>query len=68
MPEGKPAGVRCVHLSADHRCLLFGNPRRPMVCEQFQASEETCGTSQAEALHLLTELERLTASSSPKEV
>lgn len=68
MPDGKPAGVRCVYLSTEHRCLLFGDPRRPVVCEQFQASEETCGMSQTEALLLLAELERLTASSSQKNV
>lgn len=64
MPEGKPAGVRCVHLSADFRCLLFGDPQRPAVCQQFQASEDVCGSSQTEAFQLLVELERLTAPSS----
>ena len=24
MPQGKPAGVRCVQLDADERCRLFG--------------------------------------------
>ena len=26
MPNGKPAGVRCVQLTPDNRCLLFGQP------------------------------------------
>ena len=29
MPLGKPAGVRCVHLSAEQLCQLFGQPQRP---------------------------------------
>ncbi|MBS7673106.1 YkgJ family cysteine cluster protein, partial [Vibrio cholerae] len=32
MPQGKPAGVRCVHLSAEQLCQLFGQPQRPAVC------------------------------------
>jgi len=35
MPEGKPAGVRCVQLDANNLCTLFGSPLRPMVCGQF---------------------------------
>ncbi len=61
MPNGKPAGVQCVQLSADNRCLLFYDPRRPIVCAQFQASEENCGVSQAQALRRLTELEAASA-------
>ncbi|HEX2642113.1 MAG TPA: YkgJ family cysteine cluster protein, partial [Thermoanaerobaculia bacterium] len=29
MPDGKPAGVRCVQLTADNLCLIFGLPERP---------------------------------------
>ncbi|MBP8171893.1 MAG: YkgJ family cysteine cluster protein, partial [Pseudomonas sp.] len=29
MPNGKPAGQRCVQLSAANLCLLFGRPERP---------------------------------------
>ena len=29
MPEGKPAGVRCVHLDEQNRCAIFGRPERP---------------------------------------
>jgi Fe-S-cluster containining protein len=57
MPNGKPAGVRCVQLSADNHCKLFDDPRRPKVCEQFKALKELCGSSQTEALRLLAELE-----------
>ncbi|WP_149401445.1 YkgJ family cysteine cluster protein [Dictyobacter arantiisoli] len=61
MPHGKPAGVRCVHLSSDNRCQIFGRPERPQVCRAFQASVETCGQSASEALILITNLERATA-------
>ncbi len=60
MPDGKPAGVRCVQLCDDGRCALFGNPRRPAVCRQFQAAEDVCGSSREEAMRLIAELERLT--------
>jgi Fe-S-cluster containining protein len=60
MPQGKPAGVRCVQLSADNRCLLFGQALRPAVCDSLQASLPMCGQSRQEALQWLAELETLT--------
>jgi hypothetical protein len=61
MPHGKPAGVRCVQLTSDNRCLLFGRPERPLVCIGLRPSPEMCGDSAEEALAYLEELERLTA-------
>ncbi|HEX2059171.1 MAG TPA: YkgJ family cysteine cluster protein [Thermoanaerobaculia bacterium] len=61
MPDGKPAGVRCVQLTDDLRCAIFDSPERPAVCRSFRAMPEMCGTSAAEALAYLTELERTTA-------
>ena len=61
MPHGKPAGVRCIHLSEDYRCLLYEDGRRPDVCAQLQPSADTCGASREEALRLLSELESATA-------
>ena len=63
MPEGKPAGVRCVQLTADNRCLLFGSPERPEVCVRLRPSEEMCGSSTEDALAYLMFLERATAPS-----
>src|SRR5437773_10379728 len=63
MPEGKPAGVRCVQLSEDNRCKLFGRPERPAVCQLFQPSEEMCGSTSHQALIYLTRLERATTPS-----
>ncbi len=61
MPEGKPAGVRCVQLSADNRCLIYGRPDRPEVCARLRPSAEMCGSSFDEAYAYLMELERLTS-------
>jgi len=57
MPEGKPAGVRCVHLLADYRCALFGRPERPAACGRFQAEPDSCGRDRFEALSILSDLE-----------
>jgi hypothetical protein len=60
MPDGKPAGVRCVQLTDDNLCQLFGLPERPAVCVRLRPSAEMCGESREEALIYLTELERMT--------
>jgi Fe-S-cluster containining protein len=60
MTRGKPAGMRCVQLSPDNRCLIYGSPDRPPVCASFPAREEHCGSSREEAFRLLTELEQAT--------
>ncbi|MEZ5070474.1 MAG: YkgJ family cysteine cluster protein [Bacteroidales bacterium] len=57
MPDGKPAGVACIHLSEDFRCLIYDHPNRPKVCDAFQADPLVCGTSREEAIILLTALE-----------
>lgn len=61
MPEGKPAGVRCVQLDARNLCRLFGSAERPEVCSRFAADVQVCGETREQALHLLGEWERLTA-------
>jgi uncharacterized protein len=60
MDGGKPAGVRCLQLTDDNRCMLFDNNERPAVCRNLKASEEMCGTSSAEAMDILTDWEKLT--------
>ena len=60
MPDGKPSGVRCVHLTDDLRCAIFTDPRRPSCCAGLQPSEEMCGDNQAEALAYLAWLEEVT--------
>jgi len=60
MPGGKPAGVRCVQLTADLRCTLFGLPGRPAVCTSLQPSIGMCGRSAEEAMRILAALEAAT--------
>ncbi|MFA5678865.1 MAG: YkgJ family cysteine cluster protein [Pseudomonas sp.] len=62
MPDGKPAGVACIHLTADRRCGIFGLPQRPRVCAQFMADQDVCGSSADEAVQILTWWEQATAS------
>ena len=62
MPDGKPAGVRCIQLDEHNGCKIFGQPERPKVCGGLQPSKEMCGTSRAQAMFFLAELERLTSS------
>ena len=64
MPQGKPAGVRCVQLDAQMRCLIFGQPERPAVCAQLQPHPEMCGVEEDGGHHArlyLARLEKLTA-------
>lgn len=61
MPSGKPAGVRCIQLSTDNLCLLFGLDARPAVCGGFKAMSDVCGDSTVQALTLLTALELATS-------
>lgn len=65
MPEGKPAGVRCIHLLADLRCALFGLPERPLVCLKFAADPVVCGETAEQAIRILTEWEQATAPNTP---
>lgn len=61
MPQGKPAGVRCVNLSDDGLCSLFGLRSRPTVCREFTPTREMCGWTNDDALRNLAALERETS-------
>ena len=61
MPEGKPAGVRCIQLTEDNKCMIFGKKERPAVCLSLKSTEEMCGTTDQEALLYLEYLEKATA-------
>ena len=61
MPNGKAAGERCLHLSVEHLCLIFGQPERPPVCGAFQADVEVCGSDREEAIRLIGWWEQVTA-------
>ena len=60
MPDGKPAGVRCVQLTTDNLCAIFGAPDRPQVCNNLRPMPEMCGTTTQEAYAYLEMLERET--------
>jgi isochorismate synthase EntC len=62
MPNGKPAGVRCVQLTADNRCAIFADLRRPAVCASLQPEPAMCGSDRTQAMAWLTALEDATAS------
>ncbi len=61
MPNGKAAGERCLHLTVDNLCDLFGKPERPAVCGGFQADVEVCGNDRDEAIRILGWWEQMTA-------
>ena len=50
MPDGKPAGVRCVQLLADNGCAIFGQPERPAFCAGLQPARDMCGDSREQAM------------------
>ncbi|MAV67132.1 MAG: hypothetical protein CMQ79_02715 [Gammaproteobacteria bacterium] len=58
MPNGKPAGVPCIHLTDGLACRLFSSPQRPAFCASFKAEISVCGASRKEALSSIKLLER----------
>jgi len=58
MPDGKPAGVACIHLTDDYRCAIFEDQGRPKVCADFRAELIVCGKTRKEALEILSSLEK----------
>lgn len=65
MPQGKPAGVPCVQLDEQLRCKIFGQPGRPAVCGQLQASAEMCGPSDDSGQYARLYLTQLEAQTRP---
>ena len=53
MPEGKPAGVKCIHLLDDYKCAIYTNSGKPKVCTDFKAEPEFCGSDREEAMRIL---------------
>jgi len=60
MPNGKPAGIKCIHLLADFRCAIFNDITRPAFCASLKPSHEMCGETRHDAIIWLTQLELLT--------
>jgi hypothetical protein len=61
MPDGKKAGERCIQLTTDNQCKIFGMPARPDVCASLMPSEEMCGDNSTHAIAWLSKLEYLTS-------
>lgn len=57
MPDGKPAGVKCIHLSDGGLCGLFGKQERPAICSQFRAEKAICGKTTEDAIRNIAYLE-----------
>ncbi len=60
LPNGKPAGLRCPHLTEDGRCKLFGHASRPAICVRLTPSLEMCGQTDEHAYRYLRDLEEAT--------
>lgn len=60
MPNGKAAGVKCIQLDEENRCMIFGEVERPAFCAGLQPSLEMCGNTKEQAMSWLTNLEHLT--------
>jgi Fe-S-cluster containining protein len=65
MPDGKPAGVRCIHLTPALRCGIFTSPDRPAVCAALMPEPEMCGRDRDEALATLAAWELATKPPGP---
>ena len=61
MPDGKPAGVRCVQLDERNACRIFGMPGRPAVCVSLRPTASMCGASREDAMRILAAMEIATA-------
>jgi len=58
MAAGKPAGERCIHLKDDLRCAIYNTAGKPKVCSDFNAEPEFCGSTQTEAMKILSSLSK----------
>jgi len=63
MSQGKPSGIRCIHLDQQNLCKLFLRPERPQVCANFKADDELCGNDSEQAIRNILHLEQLTTPS-----
>ncbi|GJK91355.1 Fe-S-cluster oxidoreductase [Klebsiella grimontii] len=59
---GKPANTRCVQLSENNLCHIFGSPLRPKVCASLKPEAEMCATNRDDAMIWLLHLELSTSS------
>jgi hypothetical protein len=60
MPNGKPAGVRCINLDENNLCKIHNKKDYPDFCKGLKPSKEMCGDNNAYAYDYLMKLEELT--------
>ncbi|MCX8129481.1 MAG: YkgJ family cysteine cluster protein [Clostridia bacterium] len=65
MQGGKPAGTRCIQLTQDNKCKLFGKPERPDVCRNLKPSRDFCKETDEAAYEYLVYLEAVTKPDKP---
>jgi len=58
MPNGKPAGVRCINLDKDNNCTIYKSESYPQVCSDFKACVEMCGETNKYAFDYYNTLEK----------
>lgn len=61
MPQGKPAGIPCIHLDEMMQCRIFNSAQRPQVCIQLRPEPIMCGENRQQALNYLNWLENITS-------
>ncbi|STV87649.1 proteinase inhibitor [Klebsiella michiganensis] len=52
---------RCVQLSQNNLCAIFGSPLRPKVCASLKPEAEMCATNREDAMTWLLHLELSTS-------
>ncbi|MFH2094924.1 MAG: YkgJ family cysteine cluster protein [Bacteroidota bacterium] len=57
MPDGKPAGTRCIHLTDELLCAIYNDASRPAVCDAFRFDPMICGENAEEAKESIIQLE-----------
>ena len=57
MPDGKPAGVRCINLDESNNCQIHTAGNYPDVCKNFTASIDMCVDNNEFAFDYLKKLE-----------
>lgn len=60
MPNGKPAGVRCVNLDDANNCTIHNTKLYPAICRSFPTDKEMCGTTNEYAYKYIEEMENTT--------
>jgi len=59
MPNGKIAGLPCIHLDCNRNCKIYHHDNRPQVCKDFKFDPEICGNNFVEAIENLEKLGKL---------